>query len=122
MTCLACHWNHTSLTYALACYRRAYPEPTRLQGASDDAPARVVAPPAESASGTRINSGNSIRVNVTARSTARPAGPRRGGRPRKYATAHFAAAARAAAYRRRQKLERAAANDATLSALHEAGA
>ena len=72
------------------------------------------APGIEGASRTRINSGDSGRVNVT----ARPAGPRRGGRPQKHVgdlAQRRAAADRAAAYRARKKAEQAQRNDALLN-------
>jgi len=63
---------------------------------------------------TRMNSGEFDQVNVT----ARPAGPRRGGRPQEHVgdlAQRRAAADRAAAYRARKKAEQAQRNDALLN-------
>lgn len=57
-------------------------------------PHREIPGPASSAPGTRQNTGDSIRVSVTP--------GRRGGRPRRYATAAEGSRARQRAYRARQ--------------------
>jgi hypothetical protein len=80
----------------------------RAQKADDAAAHTVVAGDPELASGTRMNSGDSDRVSVT----RRPPGPRRGGRPRKFATAALAHAAAQRAYRERRHAARVAALDA----------
>jgi len=81
----------------------------------DAADVRLQPAGSETAHRTGINSGDSDRVNVT----ARPAGPRRGGRPRKHAADALAqrraAADRAAAYRKNKKAEQARRNDALLN-------
>jgi hypothetical protein len=69
--------------------------------------------PSSRPSRTRMNSGKSARVNLT----ARPVGPRRGGRPRKHSTdlaRRRATAEYSRAYRARKKQEQISRNDAAL--------
>jgi hypothetical protein len=99
MTCLACHWTHTSFERALAC-------------ASPDSACRVVAPPLSmpsSGSALTATSETVLRRVATGRAF-------RAGRPRVAAAEQRQKARkRDRAYRQRQKLATVAANDALLA-------
>lgn len=102
MTCPACHWTHTAFERALACYRSASPDSAR----------RVVAPPPSmpsSGSALTATSETVLRRVATGRAF-------RAGRPRVAAAEQRQKAReRDRAYRQRQKLATAAANDAMLA-------
>jgi hypothetical protein len=99
MTCLACHWTHTSFERALAC-------------ASPDSARRVVAPPPSMPSSGSVLTATSetvLRRVATGRAF-------RAGRPRiAAAEQRQKARERDHAYRQRQKLASVAANDALLA-------
>ena len=102
MTCLACHWTHTSFERARACYRSASP----------DSAGRVVSPPPSmpsSGSALTATSETVLRRVATGRAF-------RPGRPRVAAAEQRQKARqRDRAYRQRKKLATVAANDALLA-------
>ena len=99
MTCLACHWTHTSFERARDC-------------ASPDSARRVVAPPLSMPSSGSVLTATSetvLRRVATGRAF-------RAGRPRVAAAEQRQKACeRDRAYRQRQKLATVAANDALLA-------
>jgi hypothetical protein len=104
MTCLACHWIHTSFERALACYRSASP----------DSACRVVAPPLSMpSSGSALTAtSETVLRRVAAGRAFRPGRPRVAAAERRQK-----ARERDRAYRQRQKLATVAANDALLAAV-----
>jgi hypothetical protein len=98
MTCLTCHWTHTSFERALACYRAAFPAPGRVVAGTPSAPAS--APTTSTGSVTVLRHGRA----------GRP------GRPKvDAATQRQKHVERSRAYRQRQNAAQAAANDALLA-------
>ncbi len=89
MTCLACHWIHTSPDAAIACYRRAVPDPV---SASSSARTRPV---------------DLAEVSITAGPDELAAKAARGGRPRRHASDLVARREAQRAYRRRRAGARA---------------